>query len=547
MRRLALLAASLLLHTAAMAPWQHVAAAWICLVPLLLALDGLSPRRAFLTGLLWGTAQIWLVCYWTAPALAFYWEQPWWFGVAFLLVASAIFVGIYYGLFALALVRLRRRFDGLPLALLTAALWVSIELGQARLLGGDPWMLLGYALVPQPLWIQIADVGGVYLLSFVVALINALVFLSVRRAQMGALLLAVAVLGAVGIYGWWRLGMRFPHQEPRRIAVVQGNNDPGAQWQSAAHGRGVDTYLRLTREALQSRPDLIVWPESAVTFFFALETLHRDPILRMVDAAGVELILGAPHADTTQAERPRYFNSAFHVDAGGAITARYDKVHLLPFAEYFPLQTIALLRRRFERVRSFTPGGEPQLLPSPLGPLAVAICFEGIFPELVRSHMARGAGLLLNLSNDSWLGAGAGPEQHLAMVALRAVEHRSWVIRATTTGVSAIVDPHGRVVQRSDTSTEAVLTQDVAAMHIDTLYEHLGESFAYACLLAVAIALLRIYAANLNLPSRPVRIELNCAPRYTARASSSPHARRYSCDRLRPMPPSIGCQPRRLA
>lgn len=489
--------ASLLLHTAAMAPWGFALAATICLVGLFVALEGLAPGRAFLTGLFWGTAQIWLVCYWTAPALAFYWEQPWWFGTSFLLVASTVFVGIYYGLFALAFVTLQQRFAGTVLALLVAALWVTAELGQSRLLGGDPWMLLGYALVSQPRLIQVADLGGVYLLSFVIVFVNALLLDAWRKRGTPAvagrsLAVAGSVLGVVVLYGSLRLALPLPQEKTRRVAVIQGNNDLGWQWQSTEHGRSLDVYLRLTHEALSSRPDLVIWPESAVTFFVATEHFYREKIVRLARSTGVELILGAPHADTTEAERPRYFNSAFHLDRDGQITGRYDKVHLLPFAEYFPLQTIAILQRQFGRVRMFTPGEAPRLLASPLGPVAVAICFEGIFPSLVRSYMERGAGVLINLSNDSWLGSGTGAEQHLAMVVLRAVEHRTWVVRATTTGVSAIIDPFGRIVQRTRTFEEAILQHDIAALHVETVYERIGDSLAGLC---VSITVLAIVTA----------------------------------------------------
>ncbi len=486
MYRTGLLAASLLLHTVAMAPNEYPWAAWVCVAPLLLALDGLEPRRAFGVGLFWGTAQIWLVCHWTAPALAYYWQQPWWFGVAFLLVASAIFVGIYYGLFAWVLARARPGREGPSFALVAAMAWVAAEFAQARVLGGDPWMLLGYALAAQPLLAQAADLGGVFLLSFVIVLVNGLAAeawrsrrtLTIVARQLGS---ALAIIIALSGYGEMRLRSDLPQGPTQRVAIIQGNHDAGTRWNSAEHASGLDDYLRLTRQALAARPNLIVWPENAVTFFLEHEAIYREPILRLVREAGVELIVGGPHADTSVAERPRYFNSAFHIDTEGRITTRYDKLHLLPFAEYFPLQTIALLRRHFERVRSFHPGDEVRLLPTSLGPAAVSICFEGIFPGLVRRAMAQGAGLLLNLSNDAWLGAGAGPAQHLAMVSMRAIEHRTWVVRATTTGVSACIDPYGRIVARSPESAEAIVTHDVGPVHVTTPYEGIGDSFAWAC------------------------------------------------------------------
>ncbi|HYD49556.1 MAG TPA: apolipoprotein N-acyltransferase, partial [Terriglobales bacterium] len=193
-----------------------------------------------------------------------------------------------------------------------------------------------------------------------------------------------------------------------------------------------------------------------------------------------------------------YYNSAFAIQPGGAITARYDKEHLLPFGEYFPLRTIRLLRRNFERVRSFTPGVSDVPLETRLGRTAVVICFEAVFPELVRRRM-EGAEVLVNLSNDAWLGDNAGPRQHALMVAMRAIETRSWVVRATTTGVSAFIDPHGRVVAATEMNVAAVLDRSVVPLQITTLYERTGDLFAYACVAAALLA--TVTAFRRQLPS----------------------------------------------
>ena len=169
--------------------------------------------------------------------------------------------------------------------------------------------------------------------------------------------------------------------------------------------------------------------------------------------------------------------------------ARYDKERLLPFAEYFPLRFIDLLRRRFDRVRAFTPGAAATLLPTRLGPTAVVICFEAVFPELVRARMRAGAVALVNLSNDAWLGSGSGPAQHLAMVVPRAVENRTWVVRATTTGISAVIDPFGRVLEQTSPSTAAVLEAAIVPLRVDTFYERWGDWFAWLCAGLVAGAL----------------------------------------------------------
>lgn len=495
MRVVALVLASAALHALAFPPWDLVPMAFVAVVPFLVALRGLPIGRAALAGHLWGSAAIWGVGYWVADALTFYYQQPWWFGVLFCLVGCQILWGLYYAAFAAAAAVTLPRLTPAWRPPVTAMLWVACELARARLLTGEPWMLLGYALVPSPHLIQAADLGGVYLLSFAAILANAaLAELALApgaaRRALAARVLAPPLLLLAGIagYGAWRLDTVFPHDAPLRVAVVQGNNDVGSQWRPELYGAGLDEYARLSRETIRAQAaDLLVWPESAVTFFPAHEPGLRAAIGDVLRDTGTDLVLGAPHHEGGAA----YFNSAFHVRADGAVTGRYDKVHLLPFGEYFPLRFLAFLRRHFERVRTFTPGDDGVLLATRAGPTAVLICFEAIFPEIVRARMRAGARLIVNLSNDVWLGRGVGQAQHLAMVVLRAVENRTWVVRATTTGISAFVDPWGRVRGLTPIDAATVLHGTVTPQRIVTPYERVGDLFAYACVagaLAVLVA-----------------------------------------------------------
>lgn len=493
------------LHALAFPPWGLSALAWVVLVPFVRALDGVGPGAALLLGLLWGTAAIWGVGYWVPLAFADYYQQPLWFGVLFALGASVVFAGSYTAGFAATARLVGARTRGAPRVVLLAAVWVAWELARARLLTGDPWLLLGYALVPWTTMIQVADLGGVYALSFLVALVNvALVEVLRARARGPAAAVRALAPAALAVLGAWAYGLTAlatpaPASRAATITVVQGNNDLGTQWREEFYGEGLNEYLRMSYEAAaRSEPDLLVWPESAVTFFLAHEERYRQGIARVLDAVDADLLLGAPHHDGTDGA-PRYFNSAFYVTSDGRIRDRYDKTHLLPFAEYFPLRTIEFLRRRFERVRYFTPGTAPRPLETALGKVATVICFEGIFPEIVRRQMVAGAVLLVNLSNDAWLGRGAGPEQHLAMVVLRAVEHRVWVVRATTSGVSAFVDPHGRITGRTATFVPAVLEQEVRPASVPTFYKRRGDVFAYACLAVAIAAALGAWRAGRNM------------------------------------------------
>lgn len=484
----ALLSAGLYAATFPLLSWH--ACAWFCLVPLLWALRGVSLPRAAGLGLLWGTATIWCIGYWVPQALAHYWEQPAWLGALLALVGSLVFMGSYGAGFAACLAAIHVKTVSARM-LATAATWVAWEVARGRLLTGDPWLLLGYGATPLPVFIQIADLGGVYLVSFVVALVNAalLEILVAPHHWHRVLPVPVAAVAATLAYGTWRLAEEQPDERRVRLAVVQANVDFGAHWRDDHYGRGIDEHVRLSRQA-PPETRLFIWPESALNVFLEREPLYQKQLGRWLAQSGADLIVGAPHLDDRDPARPHYFNSAFSVTAEGGLVDRYDKMHLLPFGEYFPLRGIEFLSRRFERVRTFSPGAAPRLLRTRFGPVAPVICFEAIFPDLVRQRMRAGAELLVNLSNDAWLGADTGPEQHLAMIPMRAVENRTWVVRATTTGVSALIDPYGRIVRRSDTGQAAVVAGEVGLRRQATVYGRLGDAFAWTCIVATGLALL---------------------------------------------------------
>jgi len=491
--QLALVLLSAALHAAAFPPWDLPLLAWVALAPLLVALDGQGPRRAWWLGALWGTAAHWCEAAWVLPAMRDYYQQPGWFAGLFGCVSSLLFRGLPYGLFAAAASWLTRSQRAPRRAATLAALWVAVEFLRARGPTEDPWLLMGYALSGSPLLLQGADLGGIPLLSFVIVFVNAALAACLRATpgRVAAAAIAVALLVGSGAYGLARMATPLPDAPAVPISIVQGNNDLGAQWRQEHYGAGLQTYLDLSRAAAaRAHPRVLIWPESAVTFFLAREPRFLAPIQALLAETGAELITGAPHVEDPDPARPAFFNSAFTVTADG-IAARYDKVRLLPFAEFFPLRFSDFLRRRFDHVRAFTPGRDDLLLDTRMGRVAVVICFEAVFAELVRARMNQGAEVLVNLSNDAWLGAGSGPAQHLAMVVPRAVENRTWVVRATTSGISAVIDPYGVVHDATPTFVTAVIDARIAPLRIETLYERCGDWFAWACVGWCGVAAMR--------------------------------------------------------
>jgi apolipoprotein N-acyltransferase len=273
------------------------------------------------------------------------------------------------------------------------------------------------------------------------------------------------------------------------VTLVQGNIASEARWRSDYYGRNLETYLQLTMDATQrTKSRVAFWPESAMTFFLEDEPLYRAAIGRVLRSADLELVAGGPR--TVEHPSRLYFNTTFVVNGTGDISATYDKEHLVPFAEYFPLG-IDVLRRHFGRVRYFEHGTQVAPLATRAGLAGVVVCNESMLPEVAGQRVAAGAEYLLNPSNDSWISDPQYSEEQLDISTVRAVEQRRYLVRASTAGPSAVIDPFGRVQVRSGTERQEVLHGHVRASNERTVYGRVGDLFAIACL-AVALGALLV-------------------------------------------------------
>ena len=437
---------------------------------------------------------------WLARAVANYYQQPLAVGIAlfaavWLLTISPFLIG-----FTLCYRALASKPNAL-LPLLTAAAWTGAELGRARLLVADPFGLFGYSQVGNPWLVQIADLTGVYGLTFLPMAVSAAlaelwlahapplagVNVATRAAARRGVALVVIVLLTAVAYGAVRLRAADEAVEassPRRIAIVQANLDLGSQWREEFYGRNLEEYMRLTLEA--ARPGgaaLVFWPESAMTFFLEEEPSFRTALASVLTPLHAQLVAGGPRRVGTE-KTTQYYNSAFAIAPSGEIVASYDKQRLLPFAEYFPFGGIGLLRRHFARVREFTPGGPARLLPTRAGAAGVLICNEGMFGEMASDRVRAGADYLAILANDSWLGDPMYAAEAFDMARLRAVEQRRYLVRVSTSGPSAVVDPLGRIVTQTRGGMRATLAGEIRPLQQRTFYARWGDLFATACALA---------------------------------------------------------------
>jgi apolipoprotein N-acyltransferase len=246
----------------------------------------------------------------------------------------------------------------------------------------------------------------------------------------------------------------------------------------------IELYRRLSLEAATNTPTLIVWPETAAPFFFRYEPALRGRVLDIAAETGSYLLVGSPDVERASvgAEGDRYYNSAFLVSPNRELLGKYDKIHMVPFGEYVPLKSILFFVHKLAYgIGDFEPGRTHTVFHLPRGRFGVTICYEVIFPDQVRRYVKQGADFLVNITNDAWFGRSAAPGQHLAMAALRAAENRRYLIRAANTGISAIIDPTGRIVKASDIFVPAVISGRIQLRRGETFYTRYGDLFAWLC------------------------------------------------------------------
>ena len=470
----------------------HGAVAWVALVPLLVALDGTSGWRAARLGYVTGAVSALGILYWTALVVIQYGGLPLPAGIA-VMVALCLAVALFPLLFGWATARLLAAFGTAGL-LGAPFVWVATELLRAHTFFEFPWCLLGYsqhAFLPV---IQVASVTAVYGVSFILALSSSLLAYAVleTRAPRRRAAVATAVLVAGVTFGGGAWAMSRPIPETGRIVVglVQGGIRQEDKWVPENAGDNVDRHLQLTAQGARRGARLVVWPESAVPFLYDRDAGLAALLRATVRSERICLFFGNDDLDSASG---RIYVGAKLLSPEGLLTSRYRKIHLVPFGEYVPLQRVFTFGGRFaaklvQEVSDFSPGTEASTGVVDGHRIGGYICYEAIFPALVRRFAAEGAELLVNITNDAWYGTTSAPYQHLAMAAFRAVENRRYMVRAANTGITAVVDPWGRVLEATRLFDPAVLVREVPFVAGTTFYTRHGDVFAYACF-GVAMAL----------------------------------------------------------
>jgi apolipoprotein N-acyltransferase len=431
-------------------------AGWIALVPFVLMLEGLRPGAAFRWAVGAATAAFAGILFWIFVVVHVHGHGAVWVAVGAVLLL-ALYVALHIGVAASLFVALRPRAGPFALLVLPAAWVVCEHLRTFDLFGGFPWAYLGYAVHGDGPVLELAAFVGVWGLSFLLAAFAVLV--AQRR-----FVVAMGLLAAVHGLGF---GLRVANSQPTpddaySVALVQASIPQEEKWDPELAWVGFEKHLTLSRlAAAASELDLILWPEAAAPVLLQLEPRYAGAVQQLADETGAILVLGGvgfERLSLPQSGRDyQIFNSVFAVTPESGFVDRYDKSHLVPFGEYVPLRKLLSFLSAVASgiaMGDLTPGSGPRTFRNltPGGPdhaLAPLICYEVIYPSLVRKAVRSGARVLLNLTNDAWYGRTSAPHQFLAIAAMRSAEHGLPMLRAANTGVSAIIDAGGMVLHET--------------------------------------------------------------------------------------------------
>jgi apolipoprotein N-acyltransferase len=485
--------------------WSFLA--WIAFIPFFAAIQGEKPGRAFWIGFVAGLSHYVTLIYWIAGVCHTYGRLPMVLSIGLMLLLSG-YLSLYTALMAFLANRFRERSIGYAIS--APILLPALEWTGAFFPCGFPWENLGYSQFQQITLCQGADLFGVYGLSALIIAVNASIFSLAnqyrkeRKIKWRQPVVLIIIVAAFLGYGTWRVKKidRIAGTETHKnVTLIQGNIDQVVKWDPAFQKQTTRQYIELTHSAQSPDTDLTIWPETALPFYFLREEPLTTMVMENIKAMKGWLLTGSP-SYVWKNDKPSYRNSAYLIAPGGKIAGKYDKVRLVPFGEYVPLgDWFPFIGKIVEAVGDFSSGEKGHVLQWDDTRIGVLICFEVIFPELARKLAENGATLFVTITNDAWFGRSSAPYQHLSMAVFRAVENRVAIARSANTGISAFIDPVGRITHQTPLFQAATLSAQIPLMYQRTFYSRFGYIFPMVC---VFVTLCGIWRKKQPLEPKPL-------------------------------------------
>ena len=469
--------------------------AFFALIPLFYSLDEINLRQSFIRGFVAGIASYLGLIYWVIVAVNKYGGINIYLSFLILML-FVLYMAVYTACFALGIAFFRKGFS-VPIYLSAPPAWVILEYLRGTLLTGFPWSFLAHSQYNFLPLIQVASITGTYFVSFLIVAVNAGLFALFTRKKISFVYSAVILALLLSSLTYGIVKLRSADSGRLKAAIIQGNIGQDMKWDEAFKVKTINTYYQATMNAGKG-VNLVVWPETAMPLIFDSEPNVKQYVGALPSITGANLLFGTISRD----REGKFHNSAYVLGADGREEGRYDKSHLVPFGEYTPLRTwLPFLEKLSVQIGELFPGKGPSPIRTAMGNIGVLICYEGVFPYITRETVRNGAQVLVNITNDAWYDRTSAPYQHLSFYVFRAIESDRYVLRAANTGISAIIDPSGRIHGKTPIFEPAVVTGGFALKNTMTPYVRYGDYFVLLCAVFLAIIVpagLRVRRLNIT-------------------------------------------------
>jgi apolipoprotein N-acyltransferase len=459
--------------------------AFFALIPLLGSIRKDNLRFSFFSGYVTGVVSYLGLIYWVVIAMNRYGGID--ISLSFLiLLLFVLYLSCYTGIFALSCAWFERR-SSIPVYISSPLAWVLLEYIRGFLMSGFPWSFLAHSQYNFLHFIQVASITGTYFISFLIVAINAIFYALWRKGKISLTYVAVIAALVVATVAYGFISLSEKNNGPLlKTAIVQGNIKQDVKWDEIFKVMTIKKYLQITLPSGKDT-DLIVWPETAMPFVFDREIYANKYIKALPSVVNANLLFGTMSQDQSGKLR----NSAYVIGKTGETIGVYNKVHLVPFGEYTPLLSYFPFFEKLTAVGGgFASGEGHKPIKTDIGNIGILICYEGVFPSITNETVREGAQVLVNLTNDAWYDRTSAPFQHFAFYIFRAIETDRYVLRAANTGISAIIDPQGRIETKTPIFTEEVLKGSFAMRNTKTFYVRFGDYFIVIAFFVLAVAVL---------------------------------------------------------
>ena len=456
--------------------------AFFALIPVLCSIGKDNLCQSFFSGYVTGVVSYLGLIYWVIIAMNHYG------GIsiplsALILLLFVLYLSCYTGLFTLSCAWLEKRFS-VPIYISSPLVWVLLEYVRGFFMSGFPWSFLAHSQHNFLPFIQVVSITGSYFISFLIVAVNALLFSLWRRKKVSTVYISVIAVLFVAAFAYGFISLADKEDAPqKKVAIIQGNIRQDVKWDEDFKIMTIKKYIQMTLGSGKTA-DLIIWPETAMPFIFDEEIYANEYIKTLPPEVNANLLFGTISKGKTRG----YYNSAYVIGRTGDTAGVYNKVHLVPFGEYTPLVSYLPFLQKLTAIGSdFVPGDGYTPIKTDIGDIGVLVCYEGVFPSIAIKTVREGAQVLVNLTNDAWYERTSAAYQHFSFYIFRAIETDRYMLRAANTGISAIIDPKGRIDTKTPIFTEEILKGSFAMKNTKTFYVRYGDYFILLTLLVLVV------------------------------------------------------------